>query len=152
MALAPLTPCMTLTFAGDAERAKFGSGGTVRTTEVVFVSVPDVPVIVTAAEPAAAVLLTDRVSVLVAMAGFGLNDAVTPPGSPDADRLTLPLKPFCEAIVIVAVPLAPRTTVRLAGEADTVKPGIGPPVGQLFTRFIAFRVPIPVAKSQPIVE
>jgi hypothetical protein len=35
-----------------------------------------------------------NVNVLVAVAGFGLNDALTPLGRPDVDKVTLPLKPF----------------------------------------------------------
>jgi hypothetical protein len=64
-------------------------------------------VIVTAANPIVAVLLAVSVSVLVAVAGFGLNDAVTPLGRPDADKVTPPLKPFCGVTVIVLVPPAP---------------------------------------------
>jgi hypothetical protein len=47
-----------------------------------------------------------------------LNDAVTPPGTPDADKLTLPLKPFCGVTVIVLVPLVPCMTVKLLGDAE----------------------------------
>jgi hypothetical protein len=64
-------------------------------------------VIVTAAVPIVAVLLAVSVNVLVAVAGFGLNDAVTPLGRPDADKVTPPLKPFCGVTVIVLVPPAP---------------------------------------------
>ncbi len=122
-----------------------------RATIVVLVRVPDVPVIATVAEPAVAVPLAVRVSVLVAVAGLGLKDAVTPLGRPEADKLTLSLKPFCGVIVIVLVALLPCAMLRLPGDADKVKLGIGSPVGQLFTRFAALRVPIPVAKSQPVV-
>ncbi len=66
----------------------------VRETVAVFVKVPDVPVTVTVTVPVAAVLLADSVNVLVLAVLLGLNDAVTPLGKPDADRLTLPLKPF----------------------------------------------------------
>jgi hypothetical protein len=44
------------------------------------------------------------VMVLVVVAGLGLKVAVTPPGKPDADRLTLPLKPFSGVIETVLVP------------------------------------------------
>lgn len=47
-----------------------------------------------------------KVSVLVVAAFVGLKDAVTPLGKPEADKLTLLLKPFCGATVIVLVPLA----------------------------------------------
>jgi hypothetical protein len=75
---------------------------------------------VTVTVPMAAVLLAVSVNVLVVVAGFGLNDAVTPVGRPEADKLTLPLKPFCGVIVIAPVPLAPCTRVRLFGDAEMV--------------------------------
>src|SRR6266446_3939252 len=76
---------------------------------------------VTVTVPVVAVLLAVNVKVLVAVAGFGLNDAVTPLGKPEADKLTLPLKPFCGVTVIVLVPLVPCVTVTLPGDAERVK-------------------------------
>jgi len=70
-------------------------------------------------------LLAVSVKVLVAVAGFGLKDAVTPLGMPEADKLTLPLKPFCGVTVIVLVPLAPCVMVKLLGEAESVKFAVG---------------------------
>jgi hypothetical protein len=92
---------------------------------VVFVKLPDEPVTVTAIVPVAAVLLAVSVNVLVFAALLGLNDAVTPPGRPDADKLTLPLKPFCGVTEIVLVPLAPCTTVKLLGVVEREKFGTG---------------------------
>ena len=103
------------------------------------------------ATPIAAEALAVRVSVLESVAVAGLKVAVTPLGRPEAVKVTLLLNPFCGVIVIVLVPLAPWVRVMLAGDADREKPGIGPPPGQLFTRFAAFTVPMPVAKSQPVV-
>ena len=116
---------------------------------MVFVNVPDVPVIVTVTVPVAAVVLAVKVRVLVVVAGFGLNPAVTPLGKPDAARVTLPEKPFDGVIVIVLVPLLPCVMVTLLGLAESEKFGVPP--GQLLTRLAAFTVPIPVAKSQPVV-
>ena len=65
-----------------------------RETDVVCVRLPDVPVMVTVTMPVVAVLLAVSVNALVAAAGLGLNEAVTPLGRPDAAKLTLPLKPF----------------------------------------------------------
>ncbi len=48
---------------------------------------------VTVEVPVVAVLLAASVNVLVPVVLVGLNVAVTPPGTPDADRLTFPLKP-----------------------------------------------------------
>lgn len=61
---------------------------------VPFDKLPDVPVMVTVTVPVAAVLLAFSVKMLVLEVLLGLKDAVTPLGSPDANKLTLPLKPF----------------------------------------------------------
>ena len=53
--------------------------------------------------PEAAVSLAVSVSMLVPVVGFGVNDAVTPLGSPDATRLTLPVNPFLGVTVMVDV-------------------------------------------------
>src|SRR5271166_2033920 len=122
---------------------------TVRPSVVLFVKVPDVPVIVTVTVPVAAVALAAKVSPLVVVAGLVSKAAVTPLGRPDAERVTLPLKPFSAVIAIVLCPLPPWVTVKVPGEGESVKFGV--PAGQLFTRLAAFTVPIPVAKSQPVV-
>ena len=85
-----------------------------------FVKLPDVPVTVTVTVPVVAVLLAVNVNVLVVAVLLGLNEAVTPLGRPDADKLTLPLKPFCGVTVIVLAPLVPRTIVKLFGDAESV--------------------------------
>jgi hypothetical protein len=54
---------------------------------------PDVPVMVTVTVPVFAVVLAARVNVLVVAVLAGLKDAVTPLGKPEADKLTLPVKP-----------------------------------------------------------
>ena len=75
---------------------------------------------VTLKVPRAAVLLAVSVSVLLLAVLLGLNDAVTPLGRPDADKLTLLLKPFCGVTVMVLVPVVPCAIVRLFGDAETV--------------------------------
>ena len=62
---------------------------------------------VTVEVPIAAALLAVSVKALVAVAGFGLRAAVTPLGRPEADKLTLPVKPFWGATVMVLDPLDP---------------------------------------------
>jgi len=86
-----------------------------------FVKLPEVPVIVTVTVPGVAVPPAVSVNVLVPFVLVGLKEAVTPPGKPDADKLTLPLKPFCGVTVIVLVPLAPCEIVTLLGEAERAK-------------------------------
>jgi hypothetical protein len=88
---------------------------------VAFDKLPEVPVMVTVTVPVVAVPLAVSVSVLVVVAGFVLNDAVTPLGKPEADRLTLPLNPFCGVTVIVLVPLVPSVIVKLLGDPERAK-------------------------------
>ena len=125
MVLVPVVPRVIVKLFGDAERAKFAGGFTMRETVVVLVKLPDVPVRVTVTVPVVAVLLAVSVNVLVPAVLLGLNDAVTPLGRPDADKLTLPLKPFCGDTVMVAAPAAPCTIVKPLGEAEMEKLGDG---------------------------
>jgi len=111
---------------------------------------PEVPVTVTLEVPIAAVAPALRVSVVEAGSGLELKDAVMPLGRLDAAKVTLPVKPFRGETVMVLKPEVPWTMARLAGEAESVKPGCGVPEGQLFTRLAALIVPMPVAKSQPM--
>lgn len=53
------------------------------------------PVTVIMLEPSTAELLAVNVSTVLLVVGFGENDAVTPLGSPETARSTLPLKPYC---------------------------------------------------------
>jgi hypothetical protein len=52
-------------------------------------------------------------------------------------------------MVIVLVPLVPCVIVTLDGEAASEK--FGPNAGQLFTRLATLTLPIPDAKSHPVV-
>jgi hypothetical protein len=92
---------------------------------VVFDKLPEVPVMVTVDVPVVAVPLAVSVNVLVVVAGFALNDAVTPLGNPEADKVALPLKPFCGVTVIVLAPLVPCVIVKLLGEPERAKFGAG---------------------------
>jgi hypothetical protein len=82
---------------------------------------PDLPRTLTLKVPVVAELLTVSVNVLVEVEGFGLKEAVTPLGRLEAEKLTLPLNPFVGWIVIVDVPVLPRATLRLLGEAERLK-------------------------------
>ena len=67
----------------------------------------NVPLMVTVVVPVVAVPLAVNVTVLVLVVLAGLKLAVTPPGRPEAERLTEPLKPLTGVTVMVLVPLAP---------------------------------------------
>src|SRR5579863_10654715 len=86
-----------------------------------WVSVPDFPVMVTVKVPVVALPPAERVKVLEPVAGLGLNDAVVPLRVPEAESVTLPLKPFDGVMVMVLLPLALRAMLRLVGEADRLK-------------------------------
>ena len=122
MVLVPLVPWVSAKLLGDAESTKLGTGTglTVRETVVVFDKLPEAPVMVTVAVPVAAALLAVSVNVLALVVLVGLKEAVTPLGRPEADKLTLPLKPFCGVTVMVLVPLAPWVIVKLLGDAESV--------------------------------
>lgn len=97
----------------------------VRLMFVLAVTLPDVPVTVMVVVPGAALLLTLRVRLLVDAVLAGLNEAVTPLGSPEAAKLTVPENPLTGTTVIVLDPPAPGCTLRLAWEGDRVKLGGG---------------------------
>jgi hypothetical protein len=120
MVLVALAPCVIARLLGVADSVKFGGAVTVRETLVVCDKLPDTPVMVTVTVPVAAVLLAVSVNVLEVALLLGLKDAVTPLGKPDAERLTVLLKPFCGVTVMVLVPAVPWRTLTLLGEADSV--------------------------------
>jgi hypothetical protein len=137
-----------VTEVGDAAMVKFGVAVefTVSARVVVAVKLPEVPVIVTVADPVVAVLLAVSVSTLVPVVGLVPNAAVTPLGRPDAARVTLPVNPPTSVTVIVLVPLPPCVIVRLLGESDKVKLGVEEPAKRLI-RPVVFGLPHPVHRS-----
>ena len=70
----PLLPCVTLKLLGEADSEKFGVAVafTVNEIDVVWLSVPDVPVIVTELVPVVAVELAVKVTTLVPVVGLVL--------------------------------------------------------------------------------
>jgi len=122
------------------------SGATVRLSGVELVVLPDTPAMVTTTVPVAAEPLAVRFNVLEEDVGFGEKVAVTPLGRPEADSVTLPLKPPPSVTVIVVVTLFPCVTNTLLGEAASVKNGPGGPA-RLLIRPAPFILPQPVAKS-----
>lgn len=111
--------------AADGEIVKGGAttAGTVSAMVVNAVRVPDVPVIVIAAEPVVAAQLAARVTTLLLVAGLVPNVAVTPVGKPVAVSVTAPVNPPTSVTTIVPVPLAPGVTESVAGDAASVKLG-----------------------------
>ena len=146
--LVPLAPPLAMvTELGEADRLKLCTEAfTVRLSVVVFDRLPDVPVMVTVTVPVAAVALAAKVNVLVLVAGLGLKVAVTPLGKPEAERVTLPLKPSAGVMVMVLAPLLPSAMVRLVGLAESVKVGPAGPVSALI-RATPFGLPQPLSKS-----
>ena len=140
---------MMLKLAGDVESAKFPVGFTVSDSAVVCAMLPDVPRMVTRVVPIGAVPVAVSVNVLRLVVLLGLKDAVTPLGNPEAEKVTLPVKPFFGVTVMVLVPLVPCVMARLPEEEEREK--FGPVAGQLLTRLAALTLPMPVAKSHPVV-
>jgi hypothetical protein len=116
----PLPPGFIIRLVGLAEIEKSGVSGalTVRLMGILCVKPPPAPVIVTVAGPVVAVLDAAKVRALAfPVVEVGLKLAVTPAGNPLALNATLPVKPPVRVIVIVLIPLAPRSIVRLVGLA-----------------------------------
>jgi hypothetical protein len=122
---------------------------TVRASVVLALKLPEVPVIVTVAVPVVAVALAVSVSTLVPVVGLVPNAAVTPLGSPDAARVTLPVNPFTSCTVMVLVPLPPCVIVRLVGESESVKLGVADPANRLMSP-VVFGLPQPEQRSKPV--
>ena len=132
--LVPLLPCTTLSEDGLEDKEKFFADVfTVRLIAMVWVKLPEVPVTFTSTVPVAAVPLAVNVKVLTdvlaEVVSTGPNEAVTPFGKPDAEKVTLPSKPVDVAMVISVVALLPWRTVKLLGLAERVKTA-----GHLVTR------------------
>jgi hypothetical protein len=126
--LVPLAPRLIVRLGGLAERVKSGvaTAFTVRPIDTLRDRPPPVPVTVIVAAPSVAVLDAERVRTLVPpVVEDGLKPAVTPLGNPLAPNATLLVKPPVRVIVMALVPLAPRLMVRLVGEADSEKSGVG---------------------------
>jgi hypothetical protein len=135
-----LLPCTTVTLLAVGVSEKLGAGVIERLTEVLAVSVPEVPLIVTvtALVVTTAVPLAVSVSTCVPLTVPAANDAVTPVGNPVAARVTVPLNPLAPVTVIVLVPVLPWTTDRLVGKAESEK--LGPAVTETLTEVDAVSV------------
>lgn len=68
---------------------------------------------------------TVRVEVPEPLTDVGFKFAVTREPCPVTLRLTVPANPFCPVMVIVEVPDEPRAMVKVDGDAEMVKSGLG---------------------------
>lgn len=91
-------------------------------------------------------VLAVSVRTLVEVAGLVPNVAVTPAGKPEAERVTLPVKPPRSVTEIVLVPLDPCATERLAGDAARLKSGVAAPARALIMVW-PMGLPHPVTRS-----
>lgn len=122
----PAFPRVTVILAGESEIVKFGvppDEFTVSVMVVVWVRLPEVPVMVTVDVPTAAVAVAVNVTELVDVVGLVPNAAVTPLGKPEAERVTLPVKPPVGVTVMVLLAFDPWVTLTLPGDADREKFG-----------------------------
>lgn len=83
---------------------------------------PETPVMVNVFVPAAAELAAVNVRMLVPVVGFGFQSAVTPLGSPDTEKVTLPANPYCGITPRLVVPEVPWPMSRVPG-LERVKVG-----------------------------
>jgi hypothetical protein len=131
MVLVPEPPWTTLTGPCDAEIVKSVAGAavTVKVTAVVCVVPPPVPLIITLDVPVGVEAPVVSVSVEVPDPGaateVGLNVAVVPVGSNEADSAIAALNPLKAVVVMVVVPEFPCTTVTVVGDSVIVKSGVG---------------------------
>ena len=158
-----LPPSTMVSEEGDTAMVKFfvpEDEFTVSAIVVLWVSEPDVPVIVTVAAPvvAEADAVSVRVEVTlpfaVGVTGLEENAAVTPEGKPLALSVVAELNPPVLVMVIVLVPLAPCVTVSDAGEAPIVKFGVAVAVTVRAIVVVAVKlpdVPVMVTVAVPVV-
>jgi hypothetical protein len=101
---------------------------TVSAIVAVWITPPPFAVTVTLVVPVVAVLVAEKVRVELPLPGAaieaGLKLAVTPEGTPDADKDTAELNPLLTVIETVVLPEPPWVTDRLAGEALIAKSGV----------------------------
>jgi hypothetical protein len=123
----PVVPATRVRDVGERVSEKSGGGGAakmVTATVAEWLSVPEVPVKVTEALPAAAVEAAVRVT-FCAVPGVNASVAglaVTPEGSPAIVTATIPAKPFAGiAFTLICCPWPPATIAAVAGVAVSEK-------------------------------
>ena len=90
-----------------------------------------------------------KVSELVVLVLEALKAAVTPAGTPEAFKLTVPLKPFRSTTPMVLLALPPARRVRARGEDERPKPGAGTVSTMLAGLTSAPEVPVTVTGYDP---
>lgn len=116
-----LLPATMDTLDGEDVSVKLPPPVTVRAMVVVAVMLPEVPAIVTVDVSTVAALLAVNVTTLELVDEDGLNDAVTPLGNPEAEKVTAPENGLTSVIAIVSVPLLPRPIESVEDEGLRVK-------------------------------
>ena len=121
-------------------------------TLAVAVNDPDTPLSVTVTVPTVAALVAVNVTSDVPVELTAPKDAVTPVGRPVALKATVPLNPFCAAMVVVPEAVSPRGNDRLAGAKASVKLGAAVTVREMVAEALRVPdVPVTVMVEVPIV-
>jgi hypothetical protein len=154
----PTTPVFAATLVGFAEIAKSPAPTAVKVTVAEWESVPLAPVTVTVKEPVADAV-HDRVEVAEVVVPLRailveLREQVRPvEGETVSDNVTVPVKPFVAATVIVEVPGVPTVTLTVVGLAVTVKFGAAVTANATVVEWeIDPLVPVTVTVNEPVAE
>ncbi len=146
----PEAPCARLRDVGESDNVKEGGLAMLSAIDVLALNVPDVPVMVAVALPAAAEVPAVNVTVVEPVAVAGLKLAVTPEGRPDAASFTDPLNPFCGLIAMELDPLVPAVRLSAAGVAERVKLGAATTVIAIVAVLVsAPEMPVTVSVALP---
>ena len=88
---------------------------------------------------------------LVVAVLLGSNEAVTPLGTPDAARETLPVNPPWSCTVIVVAPAKPTYDPVITGGAESANPGAYTVTGIVIDEVSAPDMPVMVTYAVPVV-
>jgi len=142
-------PAVIEALDGAAEIVKSGVAGalTVRLTDVLWLTDPEVPVIVMLELATGVALVVVKVRVDVPdFTEVGAKAQLAPAGSPEQARLTVPPNPFVAVTVMVEEPLCPGART-LIGVPPTEKSGVATKPGNAVIKAWASMVPSPVTRS-----
>ena|SRR6185437_3451739 len=128
-----MEPAGSVRLAGEAESVKLCADCVATSTSTVVLAdtFPELPLMAISYFPGAAAELAVSVSELVVLVVAGLKAALKPAGRPEAERLTLPVKPFDAATLMVLVVLVPGTKEMLP--ADAMRFRVGDPASRVTT-------------------